>query len=108
MDIFLPQTITLLSKYTFFHFNVQKYFIATTSIGFTIYNVGRVTFTYDVGVTQYGSPDFDSWTWSRWSSIATRLVVDGRPFTHTGTQSDAAVRNNENLKGKIFLNVKSF
>ena len=77
--------------------------VGTTAIQFDMINAGRVSFSYDVGVSQYGSPDFDEWTWSRWSSIATRLVVDGRPFTHTGGRSDALVRANENLRGDITL-----
>ena len=68
-------------------------------------DTGRVTFTYDVGVTQYGSPDFDSWTYSRWSSIGTRLVVDERPFTHTGAMMDSSVRDLMTLWPKCFIAV---
>ena len=77
--------------------------IASTAINFDMINSGRVTFTYDVGVSQYAEPEFDEYHFARWSSIATRLVVDGRPFTHTGSQSDALVRANENLAGEITL-----
>ena len=68
--------------------------------------IGRVTFTYDIGVTQYDRPDFDSWTWSRWSSIGTRLIVDERPFIHTGAQSDSSIRSNQHLIGDITLTLQ--
>ena len=47
--------------------------------------------------------DWDKWTWSRWSSIGTRLVVDGRAFTEASAMTDAIVRTNENLQGELTL-----
>ena len=77
--------------------------IASTAIAFELHDRGRITYTYNVGVAQYGRPDWDAWTWSRWSAIGTRLVVDGRAFASTAASSDALVRANENLMGEITL-----
>lgn len=39
-----------------------------------------VFFTYSLPVTQHSNPNFDSWTYERWNSIAARLVVDNVPY----------------------------
>ena len=78
--------------------------IESTSVAFVLDDGGQVTFAYDVGVTQLTVPtSFDSWTWDRWSSVATRLVVDERAFVHSGSSTDAHVRTSEILRGEVTL-----
>ena len=70
---------------------------------FPVTSQSMVVFSYAINLAQYGNPNMDSWTWDRWSSISTRLVVDGMPYTHTGSASSALVRVVENLKGSLAL-----
>jgi hypothetical protein len=87
------------------HSNVWRD-IESTSVAFLLDDVGQVTFSYDLGLAQLGfgggSP-FDSWTWDRWSSVATRLVVDERAFVHSGSSTNAHVRTSEVLRGEVTL-----
>ena len=61
--------------------------IAGSVSTFTVKDQSRVVFKYAVNLAQYGNPNMDSWTWKRWSSISTRLIVDGQEYSHTAVSA---------------------
>ncbi len=81
----------------------------SSAVAFTLPSPGSVTLHYDVAISQgtFGNfgkgPNFDSWLWQRWSSVATRLVIDGRPMIAraAGAGTDVAVQGNIGLTGTV-------
>lgn len=50
------------------------------TMAFHLVSEAVVLFTYALPVSQHGNPNFDSWTYERWSAIDARLVVDSVPY----------------------------
>ena len=48
----------------------------------------------------------DMWTFKRWSSLATRLVVDGKPYRITGARADPAVQATDSLAGNVAIRMR--
>ncbi len=72
-------------------------------LSFSLHSESQVLFSYSLPITQHGHPSFDSWTWERWNSISTRLLVDGIPYHHSAGSQDGAVRVAIDLRGQLLL-----
>lgn len=66
--------------------------VGNHSLTFSLHTPAVVLFTYSLPVTQHGHPNFDSWTYERWNSIAARLVVDSVPYRCVGRPIDQCPR----------------
>jgi hypothetical protein len=69
----------------------------------TLYFESYVRVSYVVNMIRHGQPDLDSWTWTRWGTIATRLVLDGKPYRQTSTELDGTVRLHEAMSGEMVV-----
>ncbi len=77
--------------------------VTGASLSFYLHSEAQVLLSYSLPVTQHGHPSFDSWTWERWNSISTRLLVDGTPHHHSAGSEDGAVRIAIDLRGQLLL-----
>ncbi len=77
--------------------------VTGASLSFYLHSEAQVLLSYSLPVTQHGHPLFDSWTWERWNSISTRLLVDGTPHHHSAGSEDGAVRIAFDLRGQLLL-----
>ena len=73
---------------------------------FTIHTQSMAHFTYHVNLMRYGAPNHDSWSWERWGSAATRLVVDNLPMTHSAASMDGTVRQQGVLSGELSVRLQ--
>ncbi|CAN0054030.1 unnamed protein product, partial [Heterosigma akashiwo] len=77
--------------------------VGGASLQFHLHARARVLFTYALPVTQHGNPNFDQWTWERWSTVASRLVVDGAAYRSSGAEASGTVRARATLRGQLAL-----
>lgn len=54
--------------------------VGNRSLTFHLDADSAVLFSYAMPTSQYTHPSYDSWSYKRWSSIGTRLVVDSIPY----------------------------
>lgn len=69
------------------------------ALDFTLHTPSSVQFSYTLNLRRYGAPTHDSWTWDRWGTAATRLVIDGSPYIHTSASFDGSVQAQGVLSG---------
>jgi hypothetical protein len=55
--------------------------VGNHSLTFHLPSTAIVLFSYALPASQHSNPNFDSWTYERWTSIGARLVVDSVPYT---------------------------
>ena len=79
--------------------------VHSTKISLTMPTPGKVTFSYIVSIANWGRPDWDAWTWAKWSAVGLRLVVDGLPFSESGTYADPSVRSTEDVEGDLTIDL---
>jgi len=70
---------------------------------FTLESATTVLFSYGLPVTQMSSPTLDEWTFERWAEIGARLVVDGVPYTHSGTSLEGNSAIYDEMRGRLVL-----
>ena len=70
---------------------------------FHLLQPAAVLVLYALPVSQHGHPNFDSWSFERWNAVAARLVVDGLPYMHSGSQVDGSLPTKAALKGQLLL-----
>lgn len=72
---------------------------------FTVHTTSMVHLTYSLNLMRYGQPSHDAWSWDRWGTAATRLVIDNLPMTHTAASLDGTVRHQGILTGETVVRV---
>ena len=83
--------------------------VGDAMLSFDLHAPASILLSYGLPATQHQSPRLGSalseWTYERWSSIATRVVVDGIAYTHAAGASLGAVRRTVEQRGQLVLNL---
>ena len=74
-------------------------------LAFDLTTEASVLFTYALPVTQHGNPHLgiDSWTYERWATLQTRMLVDGTPFRHGAAAVDGNVDKLDTARGTLVV-----